>query len=197
MILAILMFAVPLDTLPSEASLMQCLSEYHAAATAATAEEYQFEERGRWLKYIPSVGIGYTLGAKDDGSLGTVIRPSVSINTSLIYQVQQDRRAQQAKLRSIQQTGTLDYQDDLRQLKALLDEHHSATVDLQFATEIMEIDSSIFDLTQRQYDQLEIAPSQFLPKLKAFRKQQYDLFLRREELRKLERQIIILARCDG
>ena len=73
-----------IDTLPQNDSLLLSLQHYHEQQLQAQLSEFQTSEKGKWLKYIPSLGIGYSLGTDEMGNLKNVLRPSISYNTKAI-----------------------------------------------------------------------------------------------------------------
>ena len=100
-----LLLAIPtlaqIDTLPPADSLFQSLKNYHQNLLQAQLTEFKISEKGAWLKYIPSIGIGYNFGTDPEGNLQNVLRPSLNYNTNVIYRVRQDIEARQAKMKSI------------------------------------------------------------------------------------------------
>ena len=110
-LLLLLSFFV-LDTLPSNSLLFASLNQFHRLQTQAQLSEYQATQKNKWLKYLPTVGLAYTL----DGHP----RPTLSWSSSLIYNAQQDKVKRQAKQTSILQQNQLELQKDQLILYELL-----------------------------------------------------------------------------
>ncbi len=94
-------FPVPsVDTMPSarsglppEPQLYAALDSFYSQQTEAELVEFQSTNKKQWLKFLPTVGISYTLDGKP--------RPTVSWSSNLIYTSQRNKESRQAKQLSI------------------------------------------------------------------------------------------------
>lgn len=80
------------DSLPPINDLLHSLEIYYQKQTQAQLTEYQISEKGKWLKYISNVSMGYNLGTSPEGNLKNILRPAISFNTNTLYQVRQDAK---------------------------------------------------------------------------------------------------------
>ena len=55
--------------------------------------EFQISKKGEWLKYVPTLGLTYTLDGRP--------RPAISFSSSVIYRARKDRQTIASKRRSI------------------------------------------------------------------------------------------------
>lgn len=143
-----------IDTLPSEAELYESLATYYEQKTQAELTEFEETTKGEWLKYLPSVGITYTLDNKP--------RPAASLNTGVIYQAKKSKQLRAAKRKAIVQVNRLAHQEDRIRLRQLLDQYRMEQEALVFQEEIFEIDRQLFLIEEAKYEKNQIPPSEFL-----------------------------------
>ena len=89
------------DTLPTIDSLQQSLIHFYELEALAQIEEYTTKEQLKWIKYLPSPNLGYTLGTDKDGNLTNTLRPSIGFNFMNIYRVYNQQQVKDAKINSI------------------------------------------------------------------------------------------------
>ena len=169
------------DTLPPANQLLSSIDSFYQVKTQAELLEYQNSKKGEWLKYLPTVGIQYTLDGKP--------RPTLSFSSSIVYRAKKDKHALVAKRRAIIEKNRLEAQKTKEVLQEMLDEYYVLSQELTARKELLEIDSLLFLIDQKQYDKLEMAPSEFLKAKKtylqhvqAFRKHRNELFLLRRKI---------------
>ena len=79
----LLLTLLQLDTLPPKEALFASIDSFYAIQTQAELLEYQESRKGEWLKFLPSVGITYTLDGQP--------RPSIGYSTNIIYSAKKVR----------------------------------------------------------------------------------------------------------
>ena len=188
-----LLLAIPtlaqIDTLPPADSLFQSLKNYHQNLLQAQLTEFKISEKGAWLKYIPSIGIGYNLGTDPEGNLQNVLRPSLNYNTNVIYRVRQDKEARQAKMKSIKQTAQLASQNEQRKLELLLRKYQNEVTELEFMEQLNEIDTELYEIATVQFAATEIAPSTYLSQKRDYLQKQFEIFQQQKLIRSLAAEI--------
>jgi len=142
------------DTLPSKAELFESLATYYEQKTQAELTEFEETTKGEWLKYLPSVGITYTLDNQP--------RPAASLNTGVIYQAKKNKQRRTSKRKAIVQVNELAHQEDRIRLRQLLEQYRMEQEALVFQEEIFEIDRQLFLIEEAKYEQNQIPPSEFL-----------------------------------
>lgn len=169
------------DTLPPTNQLLASIDSFYQVKTEAELLEYQTSKKGEWLKYLPTVGIQYTMEGKP--------RPTLSFSSSILYRAKKDKQSLEAKRRAIIEQNRLEAQKAKESLQQMLDEYNILWQELQTRKELIEIDSLLFQIDQKQYENLEMAPSEFLKAKKsylqhvqAFRKHRNELFLLRRKI---------------
>ena len=81
------------DSLPPLEMLFHSIDSFYLLKTETELAEFQISKKGEWLKYVPSVGLTYTLDGRP--------RPAISFSSSVIYRARKDRQTVAAKRRSI------------------------------------------------------------------------------------------------
>lgn len=172
------------DTLPATNQLLARIDSSFQVKTEAELLEYQTSQKGEWLKYLPTVGLQYTLEGKP--------RPTLSFSSSMIYRAKKDKHTLLAKRRAIIEMNRLEAKNTKEALLKMLDEYDILSQELKARVELMEIDSLLFVIDQKKYENLEMAPSVFLKAKKsylqhvqAFRKYRNELFLLRRKILKV------------
>ena len=84
-------FAV--DSLPNESQLISALESFYQQELEAELMEFQSKQKIKWLKYLPTVGVTYTLEGKP--------RPAVSWSSNLLYSSQKEKAQLEVKKQSI------------------------------------------------------------------------------------------------
>lgn len=196
--LFLLLFTIRLvaqiDSLPSTDALFQSLEDYHENLLQAQLTEFQISEKGAWLKYIPSVGVGYNLGTDAEGNLKNVLRPSVSYSTNVIYQVRQDKEGRRVKMESIKKAAVLVLENEKRALELLLRKYENEVAELEFMQRLNVIDSELYEIATVQFDAAEIPPSAYLPKKRSYLQKQFEIFQKQKLIRNLIAEIISISK---
>ena len=78
-----------LDSLPPESELMAALESFYQQELEADLMEFQSKQKMKWLKYLPTVGVTYTLEGKP--------RPAISWSSNLLYSSQKEKAQLDAK----------------------------------------------------------------------------------------------------
>ena len=163
--------------LPPLAGLYASIDSFYAAEVHANLLEFQEDRKGEWLKYVPNVGLTYTLAGHP--------RPSVSFSTGVLYQAKRDRQRNAARRRSIEEKGGLQaarvrgavaklYATYLLQLEAL-----------EFRRELLAIDEQLFRMEEDRYERGKISPGNFL-------KAKRGWLLKQQEVRDMEMELEVL-----
>ncbi|MEM6359961.1 MAG: hypothetical protein AAF731_07700 [Bacteroidota bacterium] len=175
-----------IDSLPPRPELFASIDSFYNSKTKAEVSEFQAPEALAWMKYVPSVGVTYTLDGKP--------RPSASWSTNIIYNARKDKDLRLAKIKSIGQVNELAKYADLEKLRTLLRKYDFLIEDIQFARDLIELDKELFELTKKKFEAAEIDSSTWLRAKKDMKLKEYQLFTRDRELIELESEILIIAK---
>lgn len=177
--LIIALSLLSIDTLPPKAALLQAIDSFYQVQTESQLLEYQTSKKGEWLKYLPTVGLTYTLDGKP--------RPTISFSSSLLYRAKKDRLTIMAKRQAIIEANRLATERIKAKLDEMIFEYECLQQEIVSRREIFEIDAQLFEMDQQRYDRLEMAPSDFLKSKKVFLEKQ-------QAFRKLSTQVIRLEK---
>ncbi|MEH0153618.1 hypothetical protein V6R21_05855 [Limibacter armeniacum] len=134
-------------------SLSASVMEYYHRKMAAEQEEFLYLERGKWMKYMPTVGFSFGL-------------PSVSWGTGKVYEARQATQVKTVKLSAIKAVNELEMNALLQEVmidhQTLIGEleHH------QVLEEILQLEEKLFAIVKEAYEKHEITPMELLLKQK-------------------------------
>lgn len=171
------------DTLPPKATLLHAIDSFFQIQKASQLLEYQISKKGEWLKYLPTVGIQYTLDGKP--------RPTLSFSSNILYRVEKDRQTVEAKRRTIIEKNKLEAQKAKNKLEEMLKEYQMQAQELKSRKEVLKIDSLLFQIDQVRYDSLEMASSEYLKAKKKYLQQQIEVQNFEHKIQRLRRRILI------
>ena len=166
--------------------LFASIQNYYQQVAHAELLEFQESTKGEWLKYIPNVGMTYTVAGQP--------RPSVSFSTSVIYQAKKGKQLRAAKIRSIESSTVLLIQQEQRKLLQLIAQYEQELRSLAVATEIQEIETAIFEIQETKFRNRELTPLEYLPLKRNYLQKQYELTEKRKRLDLLIGEILFLGR---
>ena len=175
-----------LDTLPPESHLMAALDSFYQLQIESELAELEIKQKKKWLKYLPTVGLTYTLDGKP--------RPAVSWSSTLLYSSQKEKTQILAKKQSIYKKNQLALEKEKLRLKSLLWKHQFLEQDISFLLDLFKYDQQLHDIKKDQANKIEIPPSELLKATQTLKKKEYDIFQKQRELLELESQILITAK---
>ena len=181
------------DSLPSPETLFASLRSYHAAQTDSRTAEFKIQEKLDWMKYLPSVGLGYTLGTRN-GELNQRLRPNLNFSFSQIFNSKRDKELRHAKIESIERQNDVDFKtDSLNLLIALkrVEIVRTAATELQAAK---AIDDELFKLSQDKYDKKEVSAFQYLNEKRQYFERKERIVVKTEQLLLLEIEALRAAK---
>ena len=185
-ILLLYFFFIPLDSLPTQSQLITTLDSFYQLKTESELTEIETQQKMKWLKYLPTVGVTYTLEGKP--------RPAISWSSTLLYSSQKEKAQVIAKKQSIYKKNQLALQKEKLHLKNLLRKHHFLEQDISSLQDLFEYDQQLFNIKKDQADNIQIPPSELLKATQALKKKEYDIFQKQRERLELETQILFAAK---
>ncbi|WP_020569774.1 hypothetical protein [Neolewinella persica] len=149
-----------------------CIQTRHTRLREADLATLQESKKGAWLKYLPTVraGLAPALGFNPNGEAQSRLSPtlSVGLNSSLIYQAHRDKQQRAATRESIIKRSQLQEDQEIAKLHRLQRRLQIETNKLNLHDGVADIDRQLFTLYQKQYDNHDISPEEYLLKRKAF-----------------------------
>lgn len=185
-LLLLYLIFIPQDSLPTQSQLTSTLESYHQLKTESELAEFNTTQKMKWLKYLPTVGVTYTLDGKP--------RPAVSWSSTLLYSSQKEKAQVVAKKQSIYKKNQLALEKEKLQLKNLLRKHHFLEQDISFVQNLLEYDRQLYEIKKDQAKKIQIPPSELLKATQVLKKKEYDVFQKQRELLELETQILQVAK---
>ena len=183
--LFVLLLAFKLDTLPPAPTLHAVMDAHQDAVLAAQLEEFQTNQTGFWMNYMPSAGIAYTPSGAP--------RPAISFSLSQLFNAKRQRSEQAAKRKAIISNSEIERQQAHRELDARISRYEWMELELQVMREVHKINVSLYQLALSDYETAKIPPSVFLPKKKSFLEAGLNLTRKEMELKNLEMEVLTFA----
>lgn len=185
-ILLLYFILIPQDSLPTQPYLISTLESFYQLKTESELAELNIIQKMKWLKYLPTVGVTYTLDGKP--------RPAVSWSSTLLYASQKDEAQVVAKKQSICKKNQLLLAKEKLRLNNLLRQYHFLQQDIDILQELFSYDLDLFEIKKDQAQKIEIPPSELLQATQVLKKKEYDVFQKKRELLALETQILFVAK---
>lgn len=177
-----------IDTLPPLEMLYESIQRYYQQQASTQLLEYQSSTKGEWLKYVPNVGVTYTVAGDP--------RPSVAFSTGIIYQARKDKQLRAAKIKSIESATLLLIQQEQRKLLQMIGNYERELRAYELAQEIQGIEEQIYKIQETKFENLELTPLQFLPIKRTYLQKQYDLAAKRKGIDVLRGEILYQAKSN-
>ena len=181
------------DSLPSNETLFASLRAYHDAQTDSRTAEFKIQEKLDWMKYLPSVGLGYTLGTKN-GELTQRLRPNLNFSFSQIFNSKRDKELRRAKIKSINQQNEVDFKTDSLNLMIALKRCEIVREAANEMRTAQAIDDDLFKLSQLSYDEKKISTYQYLSEKRQYFERRERIVVKVEQLQLLEIEALRAAK---
>lgn len=181
------------DSLPSPETLFASLRAYHTAQTDSRSAEFKIQEKLDWMKYLPSVGLSYTLGTRN-GELTQRLRPNLNFSFSQIFNSKRDKELRHAKIESITRQNEVDFKTDSLNLLIALkrcDIVREAANEMRTA---QAIDDELFKLSQLAYDEKKVSTFQYLSEKRQYFERKERIVVKTEQLLLLEIEALRAAK---
>ena len=168
--------------LPPLGELFTSIDSFYAAETHANLLEFHEDKKGEWLKYIPNIGLTYTLEGAP--------RPSLNLNTGILYQAKRDRQRNSAKRRSIEEKGALQAARTRGKVAKLYSTYLLQQKALAARREVIAIDEQLFRMEKDRYERGEISPGEFLKAKRTWLLKQQEVSDLKMKLEVLRQEIL-------
>ncbi|TXF89303.1 hypothetical protein FUA23_11190 [Neolewinella aurantiaca] len=149
-----------------------CIQTRHLRLREAELATLTKAHKKDWLKYIPSLNAGLSpaLRRDQDGNFSSRLTPTLSlgINSSLIYQAHRNKQQRAATRESIIKRSQLKEDIEIAKLHRLQRRLEVETDKLNLHNGVADIDRQLFTLYQKQYENHDISPEEYLLKRKTF-----------------------------
>jgi hypothetical protein len=198
--LLLLTFLFQLDTLPPTDTLVQSLIQFHQQQAKADIQAFNSKEQYSWMKYVPSIGIGYNLQGQP--------RPTINYSLATVYRYFNDKNQSKAQQKAIIQQNELQLNLEIMQLHTLIkklqlqkEDYQQAKKLLKHQTQLIDIERQLFAIEEDKYKRNDLLPSQFLQAQKRYlnilanhENQKFQLQRDKKLIQELEFDILQLAK---
>lgn len=157
--------------LPQWRELEMSIKVYHNMKFTAERQEWEIKEKGKVLKYVPD--IGFTFGL-----------PSVNLGTGKILTARNQKELIKQKIKNLEFDNALNMNDELGKSKLKHENIINLLSEVYRDKEILKVERDLFGIYQKQYDNKEIPPSEYLSRKKTYLSVIQQFRLRIENIRK-------------
>ncbi len=173
------------DTLPTQKVLEASIDSFFAQKANIEITEFQSTNKYDWMKWLPSVGVGYALDGRP--------RPVANYSLDRFYTNFKTKEVNKLKTETLQRTATLEAQKLKFEVRILLKKYELMKTEIAFMQKNLTLEDEIFTVETDKYNRKETLPSDFLKLKQANQVKHQELFLKENELQLLE--VEILNRC--
>ena len=162
------------DSLPSPNLLFAAVDSFYNQSLAAELKAFESNPKDYWMNFVPSVGIAYTPSGAP--------RPSVSFSLNSLLQ----SRKQKQQIAAIRESIILKNHIERQKAKSKDSKiYHQIKIlkeDLIFSNQVFEIEKQLFEFYQKQDQNHDIKPSEFLIKKIAFLKKEETIRIQKRQI---------------
>lgn len=176
------------NLLPSQDSLFASVDSFYNQILAAELKAFESNPKDYWMNFVPSVGVGYNLQGKP--------RPSVSFSLNSLFQVRQQKRQAAAMRESIILKNHLERQKTKSAVSKIYQQIEILQEDLLFSLRVFSIEKQLFEFHEKQNQNNEIRPSEFLIKKIAHLKKEESIRLEKREIEMRILELLEVAQYD-
>ena len=124
MFISLLIIVACCDTLPVDSLLYQSLETFYKQQITTQLLEFQESKKLQWLRYLPTLGITYTLEGKP--------RPAISWSSNLLYTTHKEKSRNLLKQKVIRQHYVDIFHSERLKLQSLIQEYQFLNRELFF-----------------------------------------------------------------
>lgn len=165
--------------IPGIENLKSDLKKYYDDKTAAEILEYNYSVKNRWLRFIPT--IGFTV---------VPLSPILALNTTGLVQYAEHSAQKKAKIMNIERINSLQFEKECISLSYQYLDLKSKIVVYNFKVENFALQTSMFEITKKGYNNNEIPPSEYLNRQIEYNNLISDLKSMEMELNSLKYKIL-------
>jgi len=181
-------FGVSGQELPADSIFYNSLSNYYQSLLEADLKELDIKKKRSWTKYLPSLGLTYTVSGSP--------RPSLRYDPLSILAVNENKELQELKRSSIIiRYESLIYEQFII-LENLIYDYNIDLEEIRNSKDLVEIDSQLMAMTEEKYKREMIKPSQYLQEKKRYLEMKLTSERQMNDLKKKETKIYNSAKLS-
>lgn len=182
-----LSFLVAQD-LPADSVLYNSLSQHYQALLEADLKELDLKKKKSWTKYLPSIGLTYTVSGSP--------RPSIGYNPLSILAINEGKELLELKRSAIVMRFENQLYEEFVILENLILDYKADLRKVENRKQLKEIDDKLMDMSEEKYNLNMIKPSQYLAEKKKFLELEIALTELEDDLQKQVNKIYNTAKLS-
>jgi hypothetical protein len=175
-----------LDSLPERGKLFASLKAFHQESAIVKVTEFSALEKYRWMKWLPTFGLGYNLS-------GAPV-PTVGFSLSQIYNNLNDKEKNSKKIESILKSELMSQKEDSISLEIALKKVEILRGPLKWLDAAQSIDDEIFEAIKEKYLAKELSKEAYLSAKKALIEKAIEDEKQRQALQLAELEVLKIAK---
>jgi hypothetical protein len=179
-------FCIEHDTLPERGKLFASLKAFHQESAIVKVTEFSALEKYRWMKWLPTFGLGYNLA-------GAPV-PTVGFSLSQIYNNLNDKEKNSKKIESILRAESLSQKEDSLNLEGAIKKVEILRGSLKWIDAKAQIDEELFEATKEKYLAKELPKETYLTAKKALLERAATDEQQRQALQLAELEVLKIAK---
>lgn len=149
---------------PQLSALEASLKLYHNQNWTAERAAFVYEQKGKILNYLPSVGFSFGL-------------PTVSYSSQSLFAYKENKKARSAALASLDRSAELKYNEELNSLRIEFEKLQFQKQKVRALAASLVTEEKIFSIWQEAHRKKELKPLEFLQKKRQFEDSKTNLEL--------------------
>lgn len=161
-------------SLPGPDSLFASIDTFYNQKLASEIAAFEASPKDYWMNFVPSVGVAYTPSGAP--------RPAVSFSLNSLLQTRKQKQQIKAMRESIVLKNQIERQENKIQVSKILKQIEILNSDLKFSLQVFEIENQLFEFYEKQNQNNDIRPSEFLIKKIAHLKKEESIRIQQREI---------------
>ena len=174
--------------LPADSLLYNSLANHYQSLLSADLKEIDLKKKKSWTKYLPSIGLTYTVSGSP--------RPSLGYNPLSILAVNEGKELLELKRSSIVMKYENQLYSEFVKLENLILDYKADLKSVDQRKKLKEIDDKLMEMAEEKYNLEMIKPSQYLAEKKKHLEMEIAVSELEEELQKRVNQIYNTAKLS-
>jgi len=174
--------------LPADSLLYNSLANHYQSLLSADLKEIDLKKKKSWTKYLPSLGLTYTVSGSP--------RPSLGYNPLSILAVNEGKELLELKRSAIVMRYENQLYSEFVRLENLILDYRADLKSIDQRKRLKEIDDKLMEMAEEKYNLQMIKPSQYLAEKKKHLEMEMALNELEENLQKRVNQIYNTAKLS-
>jgi len=174
--------------LPADSLLYNSLADHYQSLLSADLKEIDLKKKKSWTKYLPSIGLTYTVSGSP--------RPSLGYNPLSILAVNEGKELLELKRSAIVMRYENQLYSEFIKLENLILDYKADLKSIDQRKRLKEIDDKLMEMAEEKYNLEMIKPSQYLAEKKKHLEMEMALSELEENLQKRVNQIYNTAKLS-